>query len=151
MLENRSFDHMVGYMRSTTYPIDGVTGSEFNYPDPLTQTQPRVFVSDDAPYVPDLDPSPGHDFANVAAQLYGSYPPPIRRSVGTNVGFVADYSSVANPLKATQVMRCFGDGRLPVLQSLAREFAICDHWYSSMPGLHGRIDSSSIVRHLAAS
>jgi phospholipase C len=133
MLENRSFDHMLGYMASAMYPIDGLTGAEFNYPDPLTKKLPRVSVSGDAPYVPDLDPSPGHNVPNVAVQLYGADPRP-DPSVGVNIGFVADYLSIVGPVKGSQVMRCFGDGRLPALQTLAREFAICDHWYSSMPG-----------------
>jgi hypothetical protein len=31
-------------------------------------------------------------------------------------------------------MRCFAPEQLPVLTTLAREFAICDRWFSSMPG-----------------
>jgi phospholipase C len=34
MLENRSFDHMLGFMRNTDYPIDGLTGNEWNPRDP---------------------------------------------------------------------------------------------------------------------
>jgi len=37
MLENRSFDHLVGYMRSGQYPIDGLLGTEFN---PVTPGDP---------------------------------------------------------------------------------------------------------------
>ena len=32
------------------------------------------------------------------------------------------------------VMRCFAPNHLPVLNALAKEFAVCDHWFSSMPG-----------------
>jgi phospholipase C len=31
-------------------------------------------------------------------------------------------------------MKCFDPSRLPVLARLAQEFAICDHWFSSLPG-----------------
>jgi phospholipase C len=31
-------------------------------------------------------------------------------------------------------MRCFTPDQLPVLTTLAREFAICDQWFSSLPG-----------------
>lgn len=133
MLENRSFDHMVGYLRSTTYPIDGLTGHEINYPDPITKHLPPVHVSDSAPYVPDLNPSPGHEFANVALQITGGNPPP-SPSVGSNVGFVADYAAVAGGAKAPLIMQCFRANMLPALTALAGEFAICDRWFSSMPG-----------------
>src|SRR5262245_56179973 len=31
-------------------------------------------------------------------------------------------------------MRCFAPDKLPVLNALAREFVVCDRWFSSMPG-----------------
>jgi phospholipase C len=31
-------------------------------------------------------------------------------------------------------MKCFAPDALPVLHALAREFVVCDHWFSSMPG-----------------
>jgi hypothetical protein len=33
-----------------------------------------------------------------------------------------------------RIMRCFDPKQLPVLNQLAREFAICDQWFSSLPG-----------------
>ena len=33
-----------------------------------------------------------------------------------------------------RIMRCFTPEQLPVLTTLAREFAICDQWFSSLPG-----------------
>ena len=30
MLENRSFDHMLGWLQSPTYQIDGLDGTQFN-------------------------------------------------------------------------------------------------------------------------
>jgi phospholipase C len=40
MLENRSFDHMVGYMQSATYPIDGIDAA---HPptNPMSPNDPR--------------------------------------------------------------------------------------------------------------
>lgn len=133
MLENRSFDHMVGYLRSASYSIDGLTGAEANYRDPVHQLPPPVHVSATAPYVPDLNPSPGHELSNVTVQIFGANPRPVP-SVGTNVGFVADYASIAGAAMAPSVMRCFSADMLPALTTLAHEFAICDRWFSSMPG-----------------
>ena len=31
-------------------------------------------------------------------------------------------------------MRCFNDSSLPILSTLAREFAVFDHWHASVPG-----------------
>jgi phospholipase C len=28
MMENRSFDHMLGFLRATNYPIEGLSGNE---------------------------------------------------------------------------------------------------------------------------
>jgi phospholipase C len=58
MLENRSFDHMLGFLQSAEHEIDGLLGTEFNYVTPTDTSSERVLASDDAPYVPDLDPGP---------------------------------------------------------------------------------------------
>ena len=33
-----------------------------------------------------------------------------------------------------EIMKCYGPAQLPVLNALAREFAVCDGWHASMPG-----------------
>ena len=64
----------------------------------------------------------------------GGYPPV------TNAGFVENYLHPSNPDdKASstpdRIMRCFDTAeQLPVMYQLAQEFAICDQWFSSMPG-----------------
>jgi phospholipase C len=55
-----------------------------------------------------LDPDPGHEFPDVQQQL-----------------------AAANPAR---VMNCFSPAQLPVLNQLAAEFAVCDSWFSSLPG-----------------
>jgi phospholipase C len=69
MLENRSFDHMLGFMRNTDYPIDGLTGNEWNPRDPahIDPTQ-EVRVSNDAGFIFSYDP--GHSFHDVNLQLF---------------------------------------------------------------------------------
>ena len=61
MLENRSFDHMLGFMKSDTYAIDGLNGNESN----LDAVGTPVTVSGDADYSGDLTPDPGHAFNDV--------------------------------------------------------------------------------------
>ena len=33
-----------------------------------------------------------------------------------------------------EIMKCFSPAQLPVLNALAREYAVCDGWRASMPG-----------------
>ena len=50
MLENRSFDHMLGYLKARHYPIEGLTGDESNPTDLNDVNNPakRVNVSANA-------------------------------------------------------------------------------------------------------
>lgn len=135
VLEDRSFDHMLGYVRSPGYPIDGLTGNELNRFNPADPASERVYVSSDAPYQPDLDPSPTHDVRDVTVQLYGSSAVPEHPTEHNN-GFVFDYAQITGntPASARRIMQCFDPSKLPALATLARTFALCDHWYSSVPG-----------------
>jgi phospholipase C len=130
MLENRSFDHMLGFLPSTPgHPINGLTGDEKN---PLSDEGPSVRVSRDARTVHDLIPDPGHEFLNVNVQIF-------RNQDGTGPaimkGFVIDYGIVGHDNgQAPNVMKCFTPQTLPVLSKLAQEYAVCDRWFSSVPG-----------------
>jgi len=129
MLENRSFDHMLGFLKSSSYPIDGLTGNETNPDSAGTQ----IKVSSDARYVGDLKNDPGHDFISVNEQIFGN-------SQGTGngpfmQGFVRSYEAqTLNLTNSRRIMKCFRPGRLPALTTLAKEFAVCDRWFASVPG-----------------
>lgn len=128
MLENRSFDHMLGY--SGIPGIDGLVGKHFTNEDVSMQSVP---TSNDAIYSGDYDSDPGHDFADVATQLWGTSPqtgkPPMS-------GFIASYAAKCggNVQNSHRIMKCFDPGKLPVLTTLARKYAVCDNWFSSLPG-----------------
>ena len=143
MLENRSFDHMLGFSGITGMDavtgqatiVRGLTGSEAN-----SHGGTRFAVTADADETMPLDP--GHEFGDVLEQLAGSgaayasgrYPPI------NNSGFVSDYvdSRTSGAGGATTnfgaIMQCFAAARLPVLNALAREFAVCDGWHCAIPG-----------------
>lgn len=128
MMENRSFDHMLGFHRSPDWPIDGLAGTETN---PDINGAP-VRVSQDARYSGDLTPDPGHDFISVNEQIFGN-------STGTGTptmqGFVKAYQGkTKNLLKSHNIMKCYAPGRLPALATLAREYAVCERWFASVPG-----------------
>ena len=60
MLENRSFDHMLGFLKRDNPKINGLKGDEWNYP--IDDAAPNVTVSSDAGDVDDLNPDPNHEF-----------------------------------------------------------------------------------------
>lgn len=132
MLENRSFDHMLGFLRSPTYVIEGLEPNNLPTNDPSTGATP-VPVTRDARTVNDLNPDPAHDLLNVNAQIYGNKD---GHPTGQFMrGFVQDYALVSkDPTKGPNVMKCFTQQTLPVLSTLAQQYAICDHWFSSVPG-----------------
>ena len=79
---------------------------------------------------------PGHEFTDTLMQLCGStatYPAAGNYPAIDNSGFVSDYASHASS-NYGEIMKCFSPGQLPVLNALARSFAVCDGWFASMPG-----------------
>jgi phospholipase C len=127
MLENRSYDHMLGYFSNG----NGLSGNEFNLVNPSDPGSEKVLVSNQAAYISD---NPGHEFENVEVQLYGQagaiVDPPLMN------GFVAAHieAEKGNIELGKKIMECFDPGKLPALTTLAREFCVCDHWFSSVPG-----------------
>ena len=134
MLENRSFDHMLGFLGTS----QGLTGHESNKLD-LSKPGNAVTVSNDAAYVGDLDVDPSHAYSDVNIQVYGADPPPNPFPKPTNIGFVFNYGQQP-PTKdgkkpvPRNIMKCFAPQKLPVLTTLAQEFAVCQRWFSSVPG-----------------
>ena len=57
MLENRSFDHLFGYLKNTVPAIAGLTGKEFNQKDPNTLGDPPVQVRRASTFVMTFDPA----------------------------------------------------------------------------------------------
>ena len=131
----------LGFLKSDVYRIDGLSGNETVPMDPADSASKRVPVTCDANYRGDfnLDPNdpktfidPGHDVANVHEQLFrgSSDGKPI------NQGFIWDYQQQGSntPQHAQNIVKCFTPDKLPVLTTLAREFAVCDRWFASVPG-----------------
>lgn len=133
MLENRSFDHMLGYLKASWPELEGLTGAEDNPVRPGDPASPRVPVADTAEHSGVLATDPGHDFADVVEQVCGAPGPTVcPEGANQNEGFVANY--VRREGDGADIMRCFAPEKLPVLTALAEEFAVCDHWFSSLPG-----------------
>lgn len=138
MLENRAFDHMLGFcgingrdaQTGASTQVNGLTGSESNVLNGSTYP-----VAKGADTVMPVDP--GHEFTNVLEQLCGtgvSYPSGGAYPAITKGGFVASYVASGGIGAPQEVMKCFVPDQLPILVALAQEFAICDNWHASMPG-----------------
>lgn len=138
MLENRSFDHMLGSSGITGR--DAVTGAQTGI-NGLTKAESNSWNGATFAASPRaVDPmaiDPWHEFTDVLEHLCGhgaNYPhggpyPPINNS-----GFVSNFATVAKSPSPGDVMKCFTPLELPVLSALAKEFAVCDSWFCSMPG-----------------
>jgi phospholipase C len=128
MLEGRSFDHMLGYLKSVNADIDGLTGQEWN-PDSL---EAKVPVSDDAVGEGPFDPDPGQSFPDVNFQVYGNFEGRVGRPM---LGFVQSYGFHTQQVESShKIMKCMRASTIPVLSVLAQQYALCDHWFSSVPG-----------------
>jgi phospholipase C len=150
MLENRSFDHMLGFLYASSGNVspagqafEGLTGAESNPDDngvavPVFQIQP---TDANAYFMPGADPGEGYSATN--SQLFGTTKAPVP-PVAINQGFVTDFSytlgwegpenwSILPGTTADSIMGIFTPAMLPVLSGLAQGFAVCDFWFGSVP------------------
>jgi len=142
MLENQSFDRLLGFVRldDPAQHLDGVTGDEAVPAGPADPTR-RVRVrraTTPAAYV--TDPTPGHQLEDITMQVFGAERVPEPPTPTMN-GFVWSYSRQPGPdgrplgiEPAEAIMECLDPALLPVLSTLARNFVVCDRWFSSVPG-----------------
>ncbi len=137
MLENHSFDNI--FAMSGIQDISVATVQDWNSYD-----GEKYLVRDGAP--PCMTTDPGHEFKDVLEQLCGAdaackYKGGAYPSVN-NSGFASSYATSISEDTGTptrvhigDIMACFNTrNQLPVIHQLACEFAICDNWYSSLPG-----------------
>jgi len=143
MLENRSFDHMLGFVYPKSGDFEGLDGTESN---PATDgSQLRVFPitpgMQNAYYFPLANPTEGYQATN--EQLFSSDTPPAS-AAAANDGFVTSFEkelqNPAHPLDPklvgavpASIMGMYAAETLPVLSGLAKGFAVCDGWFSSVP------------------
>ncbi|MGC4087551.1 MAG: alkaline phosphatase family protein [Polyangiaceae bacterium] len=150
MLENRSFDHMLGFLYAdrpprAEQPFDGLTGSEFN----LDRDGNRVAVfkiTPDTPnayFMPGADPGEGYKATN--SQLFGSIQAPGSAPAQSNGGFASDFvytlgwetrerpNEIVTGTQPNWIMGCYTPEALPILSGLARGYAVCDRWFGCAP------------------
>jgi phospholipase C len=137
MMENLSFDHLLGYLNLEPYNWNNVDGLNRSpaWLDKVASiyngAKYRPFLLNDPYDVIDADPPHERD--------------PIAVQMGTPVGgvfpmdgFVTNYATAkgAKPVSRDSqppVMGYFGAEQAPVTDFFAQNFAICDHWFSCLP------------------
>ena len=120
MMENRSFDHMLGYLKlEENRDLEGLTPGLSNSDG---QTSYSIHHLDHTALKSSQDPC--HSGACVADQLKNN-----------NAGFVSNYVNThPNDSERDLVMGYYNKNELTTYHYLAAEFAVCDHWFSSVPG-----------------
>jgi phospholipase C len=129
MMENRSFDHMLGALKAQNPLIDGLTGNESN----LDTTGATVKVQPLAEFQSQLDPDPDHHFPAVDLQIFNGDASNPR--VANMQGFVESYYQQQHDVgHSAKILYYFTPDKLPVLTTLATEFAVFNGWFASIPG-----------------
>jgi phospholipase C len=133
MMENRSFDQMLGYLRRAGLEeVEGLTGGESNPDDQGNPVPVYEYGPDETVFHPPEDATgkildPCHSQDCVMQQLEGP-----------NQGFVKNFIATRSKPIGAQYHRLpmgyYGAQDLPVYDLLARGFCVCDHWHSSVPG-----------------
>lgn len=129
MMENRSFDHMLGGLKKFDHSIDGLDGTETN----LDVNGDPVKVAAKAEYQSQFDPDPDHHFPAVDLQLFNGDTSPGRTA--RMQGFVRSFFQQRSNLERSKaIMYHFDPAKVPVITGLARHFAVFNAWFSSIPG-----------------
>lgn len=132
MLENRSFDCMLGRLYPGDANYRGLTLLEYN-----NYNSTGYGVWNDPAMLPSTaiipDPDPGELFTDMNTQLFGS---PARPKTPADMsGFAQSYAT--QPGKGiyapSAVMHYFTPDQVPVISTLATTFGVCDQWHASAP------------------
>ncbi len=124
MMENHSFDQLIGWTKSLYPQIEGVDVANLRSNSDYPNTANMIFQNSSQKMT--MDPDPKHENVDVLAQ--------IENKCG---GFVSNFARTypqSTAEQRSQIMSYFPKGSLPVIHTLAENFMICDHWFSSLPG-----------------
>ena len=127
MMENRSFDHMLGSLPG----IGGIDDAgAFSNPDTSgTMVKPQALAA----FQGQLQPDPDHHFPAVDLQIFGGDSAAERHA--NMQGFVKSYyNQQQNVGHSREILYYFKQSDLPVLTTLAQQFAVFNRWFASIPG-----------------
>jgi phospholipase C len=142
MMENRSFDHMLGYLkRDQMADLDGLSGDEFNVDKDGKRRSVHAFDAEanlvqrpGEALQKRLDPD--HSPKGVQVQLGRGYVD----QGPANHGFVRNFIETRKAADNVGAdlwnvpMGYYTSKDVPVYDYLARQFCVCDRWFASIPG-----------------
>ncbi|MFO7589705.1 MAG: alkaline phosphatase family protein, partial [Acidimicrobiia bacterium] len=153
MLENRSFDNVLGWLYDPAnappfnavpagQSFDGLSGKVLSNPVPASLGGGTASPGTETVlWYP--DPDPGELFADIFEQLFDTQNilDPNRTDVPGMQGFVNNYArtiaayNAANPPGTDPriIMNGFRPATLPAMSTLAHGYGVCDHWFASIP------------------
>ena len=161
MLENRSFDNVLGWLYDEKNPPKHIISNPSQQDTPFMGLKENTYYNKfkwgiKKHYVtrgagrPDMPfPDPHEEFQNVNVQLF--YPEwkkpktdktPHSDMEPTMKGFLKDYKTARKHAKfgfrigrkkALQILETYDKTELNILNTLAEEFAVSDYWFSSVP------------------
>jgi phospholipase C len=121
MLENRSFDHMLGYLTLRGQDeVRGLSRDFFNDGPGGTRFHPRQLGNPRIPKAQD----PCHSIRCVGDQI----------ARGEMSGFVRQFAATYPDEDPSVVMGFYGDFDVPVYDYLAHSFCVCDSWHAAVAG-----------------
>src|SRR5258708_5300198 len=138
IMENRSFDHLCGYLSLASTPaplaVEGLSD------DPAWRTPLANMFGGEAypphrllPATQQID-DPDHTQKSIAMQIGTAPQGGAPAEMG---GFVESYVTYAPagkpPHDRSLVMGYYDAAAAPAVDFFARNFAICDHWFASLP------------------
>lgn len=145
MLENRSFDNLLGWLYDPANDAPfNIVPSDFEglYGKNLSNRAPdgRVISAGktDDPRSP--QPNPGEPYQDVYSQMYDEPlvemkdVPRVPPHKANMQGFIRNYAEQKDkPADPATIMNALTPKTLPVLSGLAHNYALCDHWFASIP------------------
>jgi phospholipase C len=126
MLENRSFDQMLGYLQFEGHDVDGFK-READEPPLVNWYSGKSYepqVAERTALTKAEDPC--HHAWCVAEQLS-------ERNGERNGGFVENFAATHPAADPSAVMEYYTAEQVPVYNHLAEQFCVCDRWFCSVP------------------
>lgn len=138
IMENRSFDHMLGYLSLSDtpkpMPVEGLRSDpawRASFANNFGGKSHQVWHMPGTQRVDD----PPHNLASIALQIDKAPAGPGPTRMG---GFVDAYATFANkkkppPADLSAVMGYYDGPTVATFDFLARNYCVCDHWFCSLP------------------
>jgi len=149
VMENRSFDHMLGRRPGVNGILDGQGNLKPNCFNIDASTNQQIMAGAAGSFViPKIDINrqgfggPSHSFPGCAKQLYGAktvITPAVTSAAPSLAGYVDSYRTELHKSSITlqelsEPMSTFTPDELPAMNALADNFMVCDNWFSEVPG-----------------